>query len=337
MSTRDGHSRTSNEQTVTRFPARPHLRIVKDELGAEEEMFVGGAMSLASDHCADDRPRTADGPGVWLRRNRAAHGLTLDDIARSTKITKPILIALESSDVLRLPAPIYTRGFVKAYAREVGLDPDRTADDYLAQIEPLGTQHLRADAGQPPPAARTTDASLDVKDGTGHPLSGHQLRRFGWLTTAVALAGLVVYLTSFADRDAGENAAGITAPAAIGDDAVPAGRTAPLDAAIADATRAAGDPLQVEIRTQGLCWVVIRVDGEPTLERLLQPGEQHTFDVSEEALMRVGDPGTLTLTINGQAARPLGTAGEPVDVRITPTNFREFLGASTGPRPSSLP
>jgi hypothetical protein len=84
-------------------------------------------------------------------------------------------------------------------------------------------------------------------------------------------------------------------------------------------------PLRVELRTNGLCWVALSVDGEPVLARLLRAGEHLVFEVEAEAEMRVGDPGALSVTINGRPGRSLGESEEPVDVRITRTNFRQYL------------
>ena len=43
---------------------------------------------------------------------------------------------LESSDVSRLPAPVYSRGFIRAYSRHLGLDPDEMINAYLADVAP---------------------------------------------------------------------------------------------------------------------------------------------------------------------------------------------------------
>jgi hypothetical protein len=67
------------------------------------------------------------------------------------------------------------------------------------------------------------------------------------------------------------------------------------------------------------------VDGTPVVAKLLQAGERHTLEASEELVLRVGDPGAVSFSINGQAGRPFGRAGEPVNVRITKDNFRDFL------------
>ncbi len=71
-----------------------------------------------------------------MRRAREGAGLSLEDLARRTKIPLARLAAIESADVPRLPAAVYTRGFVKAYAVEVGLSPDETAEQYLASVDP---------------------------------------------------------------------------------------------------------------------------------------------------------------------------------------------------------
>jgi transcriptional regulator with XRE-family HTH domain len=316
-----GRSRTGNEQHVTHFPAKRHLHIVKEELG--DAAFVGGAMSLAPEECSDDRPG-AEPPGERLRRAREAHGLTVEDLARITKISKASLTAIESSDVRRLPADIYTRGFVKAYAREVGLDPEITAEQYLGDIDPLRAPQASEAASQHSPGHPT--ATEDGHDEPRHLLDADQFHRVGWLATGLALTGLIVYLVSFGGDAGGRNAAGVRPADPVGSDAVAANQVTPDTGALApDAATAAGGPLQVDLSTQGLCWLVISIDGEPVLARLLQPGEHHTFDVDEEAVLRVGDPGALTMSINGQAARPLGAAGEPVDVRITKANFHQFL------------
>lgn len=327
MSKKGRRSRTINEQNVTRFPAKRHLRVVKDELAAEGEPLVGGAMSLAREECSDDRPPSVtDGPGAQLRRRREAHGLTIDDLSRITKIGKPTLVAIETSDVRRLPAAIYTRGFVKAFAREVGLDSERTADEYLAAIMPIAAHAPVDDAGHLPPVTRPADAPSRTGYGVGDVLADNSVNQFGWVTTMVAVIGLIAYL-GYLGSSSGNDPQD-TPEATLQEPAVPdVARAAQDDVLGPDATRAAGGPLRVELRTQGPCWVVISVDGEQVLARLLRAGEHHTFDVETEAVMRVGDPAALTLMINGQPGRRLGAAEEPVDIRITRTNFREYLGA----------
>jgi hypothetical protein len=282
-------------------------------------------MSVAREDCSDDRPPAPEGPGAQLRRRREVQGLTIDALSRITKISRTSLAAIETSDVQRLPAPIYTRGFVKAYAREVGLDPERTADEYLAGITPIAAHSPVDDAGHLPPVTRPADAPSRVTFEASGVLADNSMSQFGWVTTIVAVIGLIAYLGYLGSSS---NDPENTPQAFVQEPAAPdAARAARDDMPGPDATRAAGGPLRVELRTQGLCWVVITIDGEQVLARLLRAGEHHIFDVENEAVMRVGDPAALTLMINGQPGRRLGAAEEPVDVRITPANFEEYLDA----------
>jgi transcriptional regulator with XRE-family HTH domain len=76
--------------------------------------------------------------GAWLRESRERAGLSLDDIAASTKVGRGLLTALERNDLSRWPAGIFRRAFVRSYAGLVGLDPDRTVALFLSAFpEPV--------------------------------------------------------------------------------------------------------------------------------------------------------------------------------------------------------
>jgi cytoskeletal protein RodZ len=60
--------------------------------------------------------------GAFLKDQRIARGLSIADLSRATKIKETSLELLEGADLEALPAPVFVRGFVSAYAREVGVD-----------------------------------------------------------------------------------------------------------------------------------------------------------------------------------------------------------------------
>src|SRR5687767_6466278 len=68
--------------------------------------------------------------GEELRREREIRGISLKEIADATKISKRFLEALERNDHRTLPAPVFTRGFVREYARYVGLNADEMVNRY---------------------------------------------------------------------------------------------------------------------------------------------------------------------------------------------------------------
>src|SRR5262245_15771241 len=73
--------------------------------------------------------------GSRLKRAREQRGLPLSDIANRTKISVTALDALERNDLSRLPGGIFGRAFVRAYAAELGLDPDQTVADFQVGLE----------------------------------------------------------------------------------------------------------------------------------------------------------------------------------------------------------
>lgn len=84
-----------------------------------------------------DRPVTD--VGDRLRRARDSRGISLRQVANVTRISVRALEAVERNDLSRLPGGIFTRSFVRAYAAEVGLDPEGTLRDFLAQCPEGGT------------------------------------------------------------------------------------------------------------------------------------------------------------------------------------------------------
>jgi cytoskeletal protein RodZ len=57
-----------------------------------------------------------------LRQTREAKGISLDEVAQRTYIKLPYLVALEEGDVSKLPAPVYIHGYIRQYAKLMGLN-----------------------------------------------------------------------------------------------------------------------------------------------------------------------------------------------------------------------
>src|SRR5438270_3102791 len=68
--------------------------------------------------------------GEELRREREIRGISLKEISDATKISKRFLDAIEKNDHRTLPAPVFTRGFVREYARYLGLNAEDMVSRY---------------------------------------------------------------------------------------------------------------------------------------------------------------------------------------------------------------
>ena len=301
--------------------------------------------------CMDDRPKTDEGPmrlslagsasnrdedddpGYMLQRAREAQGLSLEDMSRLTKISVTKLRALEDNDFDVLPSDVYVRGFLRAYAREVELDPEQTVQKYFARLQAdqeLVSVTMPSHVVSPTHVPATLHA---VAHDNGNHASdfASQPKRFQWLVLVLAMLGFGGYLAYTRTQSPAQLEPSVAA-APVATDAAQAGGAGGVDQ-VAHAANAANLPtppvLQFEFHPQGPCWLSANADGTRVMSKLLQPGERQTFEVRDELVLRVGDPGAVTFSINGQTGRALGRAGEPVNVRITKDNYREFLTSAS--------
>jgi curved DNA-binding protein CbpA len=109
------------EAHVTRSAPTPTL--------ASGQEAPADAPDLVGNKSEQEKPQRFDGPG--LKAVREAQGRDLESIARVTKIPISRLLALESNHYSHLPVRVYLKGFVKEYARSLGLDPEKVAEEYL--------------------------------------------------------------------------------------------------------------------------------------------------------------------------------------------------------------
>jgi hypothetical protein len=109
------------EAHVTRSAPTPTL--------ASGQEAPADAPDLVGNKPEQEKPQRFDGPG--LKAIREAQGRDLESIVRVTKIPLSKLLALESNRYSHLPARVYLKGFVKEYARILGLDPEKVAEEYL--------------------------------------------------------------------------------------------------------------------------------------------------------------------------------------------------------------
>jgi curved DNA-binding protein CbpA len=108
-----------------------------------EEIPESREIQIPLDAFEDLEDDAAEYDGARLRRARLRRGLELDDISRITKINPAYLSFLEEDRFGELPARVYVRGFVTAYASCVGLDPMRVASSYMKAYEAARPDHPR--------------------------------------------------------------------------------------------------------------------------------------------------------------------------------------------------
>ncbi len=120
--------------------------------------------------------------GDKLRKQREQRGIALDAISNTTKISTRMLRAIEEEHFDQLPGGVFNKGFVRAYARQVGLDEEEAITDYLAALRESQIQaqtvppNFRTQPGKPAPDVpqldrRTHDPDRDIPPGHNLPKS----------------------------------------------------------------------------------------------------------------------------------------------------------------------
>jgi F0F1-type ATP synthase membrane subunit b/b' len=84
-------------------------------------------------------------------------------------------------------------------------------------------------------------------------------------------------------------------------------------------------PLTVMLSAERQCWVRATIDGTEIMERLLEPAQELVVQARDRVLLRVGDAGALSATINGKRAVPFGRPGEVITRQITLQNYARWL------------
>src|SRR3982751_1455936 len=108
-----------------------------DRNGAGHALPTGPPPTGAASAMLDpSQRRAAMSIGAQLRASREARGLTLDAVSRTTRVQPRILAAIERDDVAAVPPRPFGRGFVRAYAAEMGLDAEQITHEYFARFAP---------------------------------------------------------------------------------------------------------------------------------------------------------------------------------------------------------
>jgi cytoskeleton protein RodZ len=224
--------------------------------------------------------------GPTLRAAREGKRWDIARAERETRIRARYLTALEAGDYDDLPDPVYTRGFVRNYARYLGLDPEWCLDLYRLETH--------TDARRSPTPAPVAARSGPVEPRGTTLITTSRLIRLGLLLLVVALVGYVAYqFLTFA----GTPALTVTDPAA----------DLPAYDESSYLIRGETEP-NAEITVSGLPenpTVTASASGAFSFEAQLVPGSNLiTLVATDPVTGRASSPVTRTITVVGPAATP---------------------------------
>jgi transcriptional regulator with XRE-family HTH domain len=250
--------------------------------------------------------------GSRLRGSREQRGISLRHIADVTKLSVRALDGLERGDPKCLPNGIFRRALVRAYASEVGLNPEATLaefltlfpDDLPTLVSTPGGRQLLADDVVPSRAAQIGQLAFKV------------------LGAALPAGAGILYIVLTTNAPAPSHLVFDAEPVQIADvwrpEIVPAG-------GFMEPPPPAPRALAVFVTITSPCELRVQVDGRETVSRRFRAGEQFQLEAREEVILTGDDAGAVQFSINGQAGRMLGHPGDALGARIARDDYDAFL------------
>ena len=248
--------------------------------------------------------------GEELRREREIRGISLKEISDATKISKRFLEALERNDHRTLPAPVFTRGFVREYARYVGLNAEEMVNRYnFAAASDDRIEKPPAVAKYPQTPPRDISPRPPAKRGIPPVITRVDGGVLFALIIAVALAGVAWWGVQHKRRERERTEASSTVPVTT---SRAAAAPAPVPPPAPDDTK-----LRMTMEVTAPSWVELEADGKTVLNATVEAGDRREFEATEQFRFRkIGNAAGLTITLNGSRVPQLGSDGDVVSNRI---------------------
>ena len=261
--------------------------------------------------------------GEELKREREIRGISLKEISDATKISKRFLEAIERNDHKTLPAPVFTRGFVREYARYLGLNAEDVVNRYnfaAAGDDRIEKSiHLERLTTLPPPR------EVPKK---GIPPVYARIDRNVYITLLIAAA--LIAITWWAIKHKGPNR-----DEAPPTETIAAATQPPPQPQPEPATTTAPPPkdnklhLIIEVRQDS--FINLEGDGKRLFNDVMRAGERQTYDAEQEFRFRtIGNAGGLILYLNDNRLPPLGDEGEVVRNRTLNRETLQRLNEPAG-------
>jgi cytoskeleton protein RodZ len=255
--------------------------------------------------------------GRYLKAKREEAGLDQEYISTETRISLEMLEAIESENHVKLPESVYVKGFIRAYAKVLGIDEDGLIKNYAetcrtykdisqskAEFEKkrAGFWH-RFMLGAVVMAAIIAVAALGVSFYQSHFHSesvelvdpnGKMLSQQDNLSTTIKISESSNKINGEVNLLTEENA----------------------DEKELAATEQKSALLNLSITAIAVTWLKVIIDGEKPLEYSLHPGDKIVLDAYSNYNLLIGNAGGIHMNLNGQPVQIPGKMGQVVNLTL---------------------
>lgn len=258
--------------------------------------------------------------GAYLRQEREKKNISLEAISRATKINLKNLQIIERDEFHLLPPPVFIRGFLRAYALYIGLDPQKVSEMYELQT-------------------KAADLSPRITKSV-------QVKKISHLTKIIAISFLVILiiilLFTFSNSPPPPppeiKGYPLSPPTKV--KAPPAEALLPQTSPAEEKKEEApplpppttitpekatvlplGDKKKerrhvLKVKATERTWLRLKADDEKEVEALLQPKEVATWTARRQFKIIIGNAGGVEISLNGIPQGRLGESGQVVHLLL---------------------
>jgi transcriptional regulator with XRE-family HTH domain len=240
--------------------------------------------------------------GKTLAKEREQRGITLEEIAETTKINIRFLRYLEEDKVDLLPGKFFTRGIIRSYAKYVGLDEN---DVLLKYHEDYQMQKLENE-----------EEDIEEKSPGSAAPSGKRVIAVVFSFTFVIAATIILYMV-FNKKEPPPSSEVKSQPAVIK-------KNPPPQKIEKEPEEIKGINLDFTFYQE--TWIQIHSDGVLAFEGTKFPDEVLQIKAEKEVRIHVGNAGGFSYLLNNKRGKTLGVSGAIIkDLFITLDNLEEFF------------
>jgi cytoskeleton protein RodZ len=277
--------------------------------------------------------------GVNLKRERELREITLEEIAKATKISVRLLKAIESDRFDIFPESVFRKSFIKSYARYLGMNEEKVLQEYALQFQ---TGPASSTQVEKPARIRAT--------------MGAASSRRSWLGIGIAIlvlagCGAYWYFKNDTSSKSVEPAPAPTAtdgtstgppnPASTQGSGTTTTQTPPSSLKVlgelakkpkpsratppGSAGLTPGTLPELTVQATEEAWLSVHSGEKPLFSGLLNSQESRSFPLQSPLKLVLGNAGGVRILVNGQPFSSLGRAGERKTLEISSENYKQYL------------
>ncbi len=231
--------------------------------------------------------------GKYLRAERETKKISLKEVSKNIKVREPFLKAVEEDRYDLLPSPTYVKGFLAAYAKYLGLDPNEIILRYESFLKggPVISEEIRP----------------------GKKISWNQ--KYLWVIGGVIVVGLVAF-SPLLFSPSKPPMKSVSSKPEVKQITPPSHPPSPREAEKLPVPEE--KPLMLRLKAAEKTWVSIQLDDQPRQDITLQAGEGISYRATKRIELVVGNAGGLDLVFNDRKLERVGKFGEVFMVIFTP-------------------